>query len=251
MVLQWNRYLFYLPLCHTWTSHKIHCVLYWSSNTYFTLCESHGHLAIAHGSSIRLAALWGLTQGKGKARKVCISDPLFFRMRSEGSLFTFGVWGWGRARQKRNRPQPFATVCVRAIRLSTVASAAGRSLESESSGLVTSQLYYVILAFAEEVFVWKICGAASLLASAEEVFMWVICVVVVIVILTFAEEVSVWVICVAAVILAFSEQVSVWVICVAGVCVTDLWHRSYSSVCEGSENVLQECQIRASYKSVS
>ena len=36
----------------------------------------------------------------------------------------------------RNSPQPPATVCMRAIRLSTVASAAGRGLESESSGLV-------------------------------------------------------------------------------------------------------------------
>ena len=70
---------------------------------------------------------------------------LCFRMRSEGSRFTVGEGKAVFARCcvcGRNRPQPFATVCVRAVRLSTVASAAGRGLESELSGLVTSQLYW-------------------------------------------------------------------------------------------------------------
>ena len=38
-------------------------------------------------------------------------NEYFSRMRSEGSRFTLGVWGWGCVRQKlRLRPQAFATV---------------------------------------------------------------------------------------------------------------------------------------------
>ena len=40
----------------------------------------------------------------------------FYRMRSKGSRFTLGVWGWGCVRStSRLRPQPFATVRVRAV----------------------------------------------------------------------------------------------------------------------------------------
>ena len=146
------------------------------------------------------------------SRTASYMGPFFSRMRSEGSRFTLGVWGQGCVRLILGlRSQPSATVCVSAGRLSTVASASG----------VVQKAYQVdsrrrnYIAFAEEVSVWVICGAAVKLAFAEEVFVWVICVVVVI--LAFAEEVSVWVICGAAVISAFAEEVSVWVICGAAV----------------------------------
>ena len=54
---------------------------------------------------------------------------LFSRMRSEGSHFTWGSGGAAVFAKfcvcVRNRRQPFATVCVRAVRLSTWASASG------------------------------------------------------------------------------------------------------------------------------
>ena len=53
----------------------------------------------------------------------------FSRMRSEGSRFTWGSGGEAVFAKfcvcDRNRSQPFATVCVTAVRLSTVASASG------------------------------------------------------------------------------------------------------------------------------
>ena len=53
----------------------------------------------------------------------------FFRMRSEGSRFIWGSGGEAVFAEScvyvRNRSQPFATVCVSAVRLSTVASAPG------------------------------------------------------------------------------------------------------------------------------
>ena len=88
-----------------------------------------------------------------------------------------------------------------------------------------------------------ICGAAVILMFAEEVSVRVICGIAVI--LVSAEEVSVRVICVAAVILVFAEEVSERVICVAAVsskkCLTRV----------SSKSVIQECQARASYKSVT
>ena len=52
---------------------------------------------------------------------------LFFsRMRSGGSSFTLGVWGWGCVRQKlRLCSQPSATVCVSAVTLSSMTNASG------------------------------------------------------------------------------------------------------------------------------
>ena len=55
-----------------------------------------------------------------------VNLDVFSWMRSEGSRFTLGVWGWGCVRQKlRLCPQPFATVCMSAIRLSLCANATG------------------------------------------------------------------------------------------------------------------------------
>ena len=66
---------------------------------------------------------------KSKDWKMPASKATFSRMRSEGSRFTLGVWGQGCVRPicvcSRNRPQPSPTVCVRAVRLSTGASASG------------------------------------------------------------------------------------------------------------------------------
>ena len=65
------------------------------------------------------------------------------------------------------------------------------------------------------------------------------------VILVFAEEVSVRVICVAAVVLVFAEEVSVRVICAAAIILV-----SAEEVSERVIGVPEECQVRASYKSV-
>ena len=89
--------------------------------------------------------------------------------------------------RNRRQPQPFATVCVIAVRLSTVESASGVVLKRFRVKLTRGAA--IILVFAEDLSVRVICGAAFILA--------------------FAEEVSVRVICVAAVIWAFAEGVSV------------------------------------------
>ena len=54
---------------------------------------------------------------------------VFSRMRSEGSRFIWGSGGEAVFAEScvgvRNRPQPFATVCMTVVRLSTMASASG------------------------------------------------------------------------------------------------------------------------------
>ena len=50
----------------------------------------------------------------------------YSRMRSEGSRFIWGEVAFAKSCVcVRNRPQPSATVCMSAVRLSTVASASG------------------------------------------------------------------------------------------------------------------------------
>ena len=107
-------------------------------------------------------------------------DPFSSWMRSEGSRFTLGVWGWGCVCQKlllrpqpfatvRNRSQPFATFCASAVRL-LMRKCNWSGAESVSSCLVTSQLYWRL----QRSSVWVICGVAVILAFAEEVSPWVI-----------------------------------------------------------------------------
>ena len=82
---------------------------------------------------------------KDRLTKGHIAFLLFSPMRSEGSRFTLGVWGQGCVRQMlrlrsqpsatvrnrpqpstvRNRSQPFATVRMRAVRLSSCANPSG------------------------------------------------------------------------------------------------------------------------------
>ena len=221
-------------------------------------------------SIIKMRLAQNLRSSKGRAGFQMSS--FYSRMRSEGSRFTWGSGGEAVFAKScvcdRNRRQPSATACVRAVRLSTVASASGVvqkacQIDCLSPQLywclqrrclwewsvapqlywrlqrrclwewsVSPQLYYVILVFAEEVSERVIYGAAVILVSAEEVSVWVICVATVI--LVSAEEVSVRVICVAAVILVSAEEVSVWAICFAAVILaSDLWRRSYIGVCRG------------------
>ena len=98
-------------------------------------------------------------------------------MRSEGSRLTWGSGGEAVFAKfcvcVRNRPQPSATVCVSAVRLSTVASASG--VVPKACQVDPCRRSY-ILVFAEEVSVRVICVAAVLLVSAEEVSERVICV---------------------------------------------------------------------------
>ena len=168
----------------------------------------------------------------------------FSRMRSEGSRFIWGSGGGAVFAEScvyvRNRPQPSATVCVSAVRLSTVASAPGVipkacQVDSLSSQLhwrlqrrclcewsVLSQLYWCL----QSRCLWEWSVAPQLYwrlqrsclcerAVSPQLCVWVICVAAVI--FAFAEAVSVWLICVAAVILVFAEEVSVWVICIVAV----------------------------------
>ena len=78
----------------------------------------------------------------------CFTRQIFFfsRMRSEGSRFTWGSGGEAAFAKScvcdRNRPQPSATVCVRAVRLSTVASASGVVLKASQVDWLSPQLYW-------------------------------------------------------------------------------------------------------------
>ena len=69
----------------------------------------------------------------------------FSRMRSEGSRFTWGSGGEAVFAKfcvfGRNRSQPFATVCVTAVRLSTVASASGVVQKACQIDCLSPQLY--------------------------------------------------------------------------------------------------------------
>ena len=168
-------------------------------------------------------------------------------MRSEGSRFTWGSGGEAVFAKScvcvRNRLQPSATVCVTAVRLSTVASASGVVPKSCQVDPSSPQYAAVILGFAEEVSVWVICVAAVILAFAEEVSVGVICVAAFI--LAFAEEVSVRVICVDAVVRAFAEEMSVSGICVAAVI---LAFAEEVSVGVTRKSVKKECLTRVSSK---
>ena len=137
----------------------------------------------------------------------------FSRMRSKGSRFTLGVWGWGCVRQKlRLCPQPFATVgnCPWWRREALLMRECDWSgAESMSSWLWRCSF----LKFAEEVSVWVICGAAVRMVFAEEMSVCVICGAGRCLqrrcfILAFAEEVFVWVICGIAVVLALAGEMS-------------------------------------------
>ena len=80
-----------------------------------------------------------------------MGSEMFSRMRSEGSRF---IWGLGvrLCSRKvvsvfatgRNRPQPSATVCVRAVMLSTVASASGRVQKVCEVDALSPQLYWCL-----------------------------------------------------------------------------------------------------------
>ena len=147
-------------------------------------------------------------------------------MRSEGSRFTLGSGGEAVFAEScvcvRKRRQPSATVCVSAVTLSTGASAAGRGLESESSGLVTSQLYWPLQghclsewsvvpqlyrrlqtrclrewSWALQLY-WRLQRRCLCEGSVASQSFWIF--------LAFAGEVFVWMICAAAVALALAEE---------------------------------------------
>ena len=75
-------------------------------------------------------------------------DVFFSRMRSEGSRFTWGSGGEAVFAKfcvcDRNRSQPFATACVRAVRLSTVASASGVVQKACQIDCLSPQLYWCL-----------------------------------------------------------------------------------------------------------
>ena len=72
----------------------------------------------------------------------------FSRMRSEGSRFIWGSGGEAVFAEScvyvRNRSQPSATVCVRAVRLSTVASASGVIQKVCEVDALSPQLYWCL-----------------------------------------------------------------------------------------------------------
>ena len=72
----------------------------------------------------------------------------FSRMRSEGSRFTWGSGGEAVFAKfcvcVRNRRQPSATACVRAVRLSTVASASGVVPKVCQVDCLSPQLYWCL-----------------------------------------------------------------------------------------------------------
>ena len=72
--------------------------------------------------------------------------PLFSRMRSEGSRFTWGSGGEAVFAKfcvcDRNRSQPSATACGDAVRLSTVASVSGVDQKACQIERLSPQLYW-------------------------------------------------------------------------------------------------------------
>ena len=88
-------------------------------------------------------------------------------MRSEGSSFTLGVWGWGRVRQKlRLCPQPFATVRNRSQPFATVRNCLREGRKALHSGECCWK--------GSRKWVKWTCDIAVILAFAEEVSVWVI-----------------------------------------------------------------------------
>ena len=75
-------------------------------------------------------------------------EYVFSRMRSEGSRFTWGSGGEAVFAKfcvfGRNRSQVFATACVRAVRLSTVASASGVVQKACQIDCLSPQLYWCL-----------------------------------------------------------------------------------------------------------
>ena len=82
----------------------------------------------------------------------CLASGLpnssFSRMRSEGSRFTWGSGGEAAFAKfcvcGRNRSQPFATACVSAVRLSTVASVSGAVPKACQVESLSPQLYWCL-----------------------------------------------------------------------------------------------------------
>ena len=83
-----------------------------------------------------------------EARHWMILGRSFSRMRSEGSRFTWGSGGEAVFAKScvcdRNRPQVFATACVSAVRLSTVASASGVVRKACQVDSLSPQLYWCL-----------------------------------------------------------------------------------------------------------
>ena len=135
----------------------------------------------------------------------------------------------------RNRPQPFASVRNRLrVRLSTMASAPGRCLESSSIGICRGGVCLSDL--------WRrsytgVCrGGVSVSDLCRRSYTSV---------------------CRGGVSVSDLCGRSYIDVCRGGVSVSDLWRRSYFAVCKSqcptrvsSESASQECQVRASYKSV-
>ena len=142
-------------------------------------------------------------------------------MRSEGSRFTLGV-GRGMAVFAqccvcgRNRPQPSATVCVRAVRLSSCVNASG--------------------------VVQKVCQADSWRSRYIGVCRGGVCVGALC-------RRSYHGVCRGGVCVSDLWRRSFHGVCRGGVCASDLWRSRYHGVCRGGVCV-KACQVRASHKSL-
>ena len=134
------------------------------------------------------------------------------RMRSEGSRFTLGVWGQGCVRQELCLcAQPFASVCVSAVRLSTVAIASG----------VVPKAYQVDSCRRRYIGVCRgaVCVSDLCRCSCIGVCSGGVCRCI---------DVCRGSVCVSD----LRRRIFVGV-CSGGVCVSDLWRRSYFGVSKG------------------
>ena len=175
---------------------------HWSTNMDMPLQESTNFDQFVKPAPLAgLAAVWGfrgtlqppggradlrrLASGRNVRRKVdelvdrvlqtqrLMVDVCFSWMRSEGSRFTLGVWGWGCVHHMLCLcSQPSATVGNR-LRDRRAALHSGACCRKGSRKCVKfTRDLKVILAFAEEVSVWVICGAAGVCVRGGD--LWVI-----------------------------------------------------------------------------
>ena len=148
------------------------------------------------------------------------------RMRSEGSCFTLRVRGKAAFAKScvfvRNRPQPLATVCADAVRLSTMANAPEMVSRVSQVDFWRLSCIGFCKGFVCVSDPWcgsyiGFCFCKGTVCASD---LWRRS--------YFGVCTSVWLICSAAVTLAFAEEVCLWLIC----------------------GVPQECQVRVPYESV-
>ena len=165
------------------------------------------------------------------AEHICFFSPVFSRMRSEGSRFTWGSGGEAVFAKfcvcVRNRRQPSATVRVSAVRLSTGASVSG------------------VVPKACQVELWRrsyigVCRGGVCESDLRR--RSYICVCTGRVCESDLCRRSYIGVCRGGVCVSDLWRRSFIVVCRGGVCVSDLWRRSYIGVCRGPVCVSDLCR---------